>query len=618
MDYKSLIEGLDDEIDKLIEKYGTTPDISSINDKWVHLMFCYGTHYQKHVDDVKILEMITEITTDIMHAKQYHERPIHSHVDGLSLRQGIKTGAKAQRYKNAIVLVGDYNELRGIRGVMNDIHDVDGIHVNFTRKGGPRGLMYTQDQGANLYRLRFTDKDYSNSAMGMTLKRKLVENVDDVSNKRIKPATSDFYVENGYIIFTTDIINILRHAIVPFFVKSENPLRIAVQMTYYNVLASLGLMGEVNKSSASDYKLYNYNDKVFVTGKHKYIQELRKTKKSIPVVRALLKDNDDDILIVHNVDKKNFEKVIGKEISMSNEELPSDMNSLLWRLYPNMTPGLAKPIAPLPDVAPVMRSNIPLTGFTIYDKLDDWYNFRGSVKYQYPWALRCATKNVTVHINNIKLGGIYHVAVKRQSKWTRHLKEIFMSTSNSRILIADYFMKDLYNAIEKNRPYITFLVHEFTATLRHANALFIDPRDKTIVRFEPHGSFSNVYDMRLCDERIRDAMSTNDILKDYRYHSPTSFQQKDGPQIREALFQNKYKKVTKMFGTKERVIEEGGFCVAWSILFQHLAVINMTHDPRYVQQELLGSGLTPNDLATTIRVFQSYLVWLANGYYKDI
>jgi hypothetical protein len=94
---------------------------------------------------------------------------------------------------------------------------------------------------------------------------------------------------------------------------------------------------------------------------------------------------------------------------------------------------------------------------------------------------------------------------------------------------------------------------------------------------------------------------------------PSDFEKQEGPQTKESRHQTMYNKITKKFGNKERVIEAGGFCMAWSILFNHMVHLNDIATMQKIYNDYFD--VDANELATNIRVFQSYLVKLSKEYW---
>lgn len=410
------------------------------------------------------------------------------------------------------------------------------------------------------------------------------------------------------------------------------------QKDYFELSMLMGKEKKKRPFTSRRFKIYVYDNKLYIVGKHKHINKLRKLKKKVPVVRLKLDDNGNDILRFHATDKNKFEKEIGQKIE-STEPLPSHLNSLLFSLYPNLKPDdqkkkKEKVYKTLDDVYDDDIDNIIIlpdedednTNFKSFDSVDsipdDWFEFRGNSQFQVPWCSYVNSDHyidAVAHSHLFKEGGIYYIAVKRPSKWTKHLQDTLVKTDNKRVMINSNFMHQLkLYVLDTNKVFLTFVIHEFSVSSRHANALMINPAKKTIYRMEPHGHNTNTYSSAQCDADIVQAIAGVEELKDFKYYGPRDFQADNGPQAKELWYRDKtlYPKITKKFGSKERLLEAGGFCMAWSIYVLHMYVINLPCNFERLYEYFLHDP-TANELAEVIRRFQGWLVKMAKSYYKD-
>lgn len=672
-DFKPLIDSLEIKIDELIDKYGMTDDIDSLYEEWVELKYCYAVDYRGTEDDDALLDIATGIYNEIINITQFHNRPFVYKMNDLSMNSqpGIAaTGAnEAVRYKQAIIVKGDKDSLIDVFDKMSETHNVKGKHVNFRKFGGPVGLMYGQGQGKNLFRLGLVDKDLSDKALGTIKKRKRKSNDDDSTPapakkiKKVKTYNFTMEMESSSIIFVNpddELYEKLKKNNIPY-TNMFGSAKIDIQ--YYNTLSSLGVIGMMVFNKPDDvvppapapkpetpkpkpkatgpkklndklYKVFLYNYEIYIVGKHRDIQYLRSIKKHpFTPKKKFNNDSELDLLLVNSIDVRPFTNAIGK-LPHTWEAKPMDesLYPLVWELYPSKKPKEKKKKKDLPrleDVlkigpGPKQKSGKPkkldsrIVDFTAHNNIDDWYEFRGNIQWVHPWT-RHAGLNNKVIVNsksNVHQGVIYHIAVKRASNWTKKLHEKFKSTGSNKILFTPSFLDDLKTAQERKVPFMAPLIHEFTVKARHANALYINTEKKVIIRYEPHGYSTSSYDSPICDMRLKQAIDFYEPLRGYRYYGPNDFQEGWGPQANEKE-QTKYKRVTKMFGSKERLIEAGGFCMAFTLYFLELALLNINYDPKKIHNKVIGkkSDVSANQIADRIRIFQSYLVKMSKNFY---
>jgi hypothetical protein len=240
----------------------------------------------------------------------------------------------------------------------------------------------------------------------------------------------------------------------------------------------------------------------------------------------------------------------------------------------------------------------------------DWYHFRGLSYFQVPWMDYIHNAKITNNHVFILNGvpSIYHVAVKRSSKWSSHIIDSKINIGTN-ISITPKFGEFIDNKdFLKYDVVFTFLVHEFSATSRHGNAIIIDNVNKLFIRFEPHGAYSECYDVKQCDINFKEMIKNYVPLSRYSYIGPT-YQNEKGPQTIEEN-QTLYNTVVEKIGSTERTLEAGGFCMAWAILCCQYYNDNSRHGYRY-DEVYKHLNLSTNELATLIRHFQGWLVNLA-------
>lgn len=646
MDIPLIIEKLDNEISKLVDEYGMTPRIESVNEDWVNLMHAYYTDYRGPLDDKAINNIVYEIYHDIVSIRRINERVLSDRMENLNLNRIAVSGANAVRYLNSIVIQGDDDELERIRQYYEQVHGSKGNYVDFTRDGGPKGLSYGQHHGRNLYEHKILDKDMSNKALGIEYPIKKRKRDDEKYISQVKrPALSheyDFYIEDGFIcIIGNSASGKIDDLLIPYTTE-DNVIKVKIE--YYGLLAQNELLGKaiVKPTYPSPaptpvlppapapvpkpkrpfvsrrFKAFTSHKKTVIVGKRKHIDKLRS---SLNIKRRLQSGGADDIdlVVINNKDKKKAARVLKFDITGLEPELPSKYLPLMYKLYPSRKPQEEK--KPRSNEHDNIWSLDDVYGdtwvtFDEHDNIDDFHEFRGNSQYQNPWIfhmLNISDERFGFQTINNHSSSIYYIAVKRQSGWTKFLKSQLQSY-NDKILITPQFTDDVSECIGLGKDFLfTFFTHEFSRDSRHANAIIIDFKNHRIIRFEPHGSFSGCYDQPTCDNYLKDAMKKHTILSQYTYISPSDYEKVDGPQTVEVQQQTKYQKVTKRFGSKERVLEAGGFCLAWTMLFHHMYYLNNTRATKEIYDRFFD--VDANTLATNIRVFQSFLVKKAKEYY---
>lgn len=625
MDIPKILNTLDKEIDYLVDKYGMTDRLESVNEDWTNLMHAYYTDYRGSEDDDDIKQAILEIHHDLLSIRRYNELPLADRMNHLSLNKRIAvSGANAVRYNDFIVLTGKLHELEDIQKRFHEAYGVKGQFRDYRRNGGPVGLMYVQHNGRNLYEFGVVDRDMSDKGLGKKRKRDDRGN-ETVTKKQSRSKSYDFYIEDGHFCIVGDSVRIkdrLGDLLIPYFMDGDV---VKVGLEYNTLLVQNDILNKIitkptkpqpvipKKAPAfGRFKLYQFNGRNLILGKRKYIVKLRdKLGMEKKAVRG--NENAADLVLVND----DVSKLLKLKIKGTEETLPEKYIPLLYHLYPSMKHSRDDLVFSLDDV---MDDSEPWIMFTEHNDITDFHEFRGTGQYQYPWIvdMKARTSNVDTFefLDNVNWSGaIYHIAVKRQSKWTKYMRSA-LEPINDKILSTPAFSDRLMSAIAVGTEYMyTFLIHEFSRDSRHANALVFDIKNQRVIRFEPHGSYSGCYDQQVCDQYIRDAIGQHPLLKNYTYIGPRDYEHYAGPQTIEVHHQTKYETVTKQFGSKTRVIQAGGFCMAWSILFIHMSFLNFKRTPESVYSHFFTG--TANELADYIRIFQSYLVKMSKKYYGD-
>lgn len=425
------------------------------------------------------------------------------------------------------------------------------------------------------------------------------------------------------------VINLTQQKVVQKFINIDfNTVeKTPLPEKYYPLLYKNYPALVVNTSSKIKLNVYTYDNHIIFFGKRKDIDKIRPIFSSLRKANVDSEDGNDLLLITTTAQKKNIEKRIKRDIdTMNKSPLPERYYSLLYTLYPSLKPkndelslDFVMEDFPVPDNDNMTM--VPFKEFKYDGDMTDWYHFRGIRTYQSPWTRHMASiaknniSSTAIYNPESFTDGIFHVDVKRKSSWIRLLENKCTKLYDG-IFLPEEFRSFIIRNLHTTQ-YIAFtLAHEFSANSRHANAMIIDTVNKNIVRFEPHGRSTPCYDMELCDRRLINAFKVTDELKGYKYISPIAYQSIDGPQSNETV-QKKYARIYMEFGSKTRLAEASGFCLAWTMLFQYYWVTNGPLGYTHVD---IKKHLTKHsdELATIIRQFQAWVVTLSKKYYDKL
>ena len=147
---------------------------------------------------------------------------------------------------------------------------------------------------------------------------------------------------------------------------------------------------------------------------------------------------------------------------------------------------------------------------------------------------------------------------------------------------------------------ILYLIIIIGASSSHANTVVIDRKRKLVIRFEPHGGYSNAYNFHGVDICFKDVVKT---MPGYKYMSPKDYQAAEGPQNKERLNTN-WAKVVDKAGRRR---EAAGFCCAYSMLFaKAYALAGSKYGPEAIADFMTNP--TPNEIAEYIRHFMTWIM----------
>jgi ankyrin repeat protein len=123
-----------------------------------------------------------------------------------------------------------------------------------------------------------------------------------------------------------------------------------------------------------------------------------------------------------------------------------------------------------------------------------------------------------------------------------------------------YLVENFYEKITKCKNNSQFIIIPLGIEMEngsHANYIIYDIKNKTVERFEPHGSSSPSglnYNPAILDELLESRFKTID--KDITYYAPSDYELKIGFQMMDIFEHN-----------KKKIGDPGGFCALWAIWY---------------------------------------------------
>ena len=178
-------------------------------------------------------------------------------------------------------------------------------------------------------------------------------------------------------------------------------------------------------------------------------------------------------------------------------------------------------------------------------------------------------------------------------------------TNTGGVKIQKWGLKSILKCLENKRLAIVVLNLKGRGG-QHANAIIFDKKYKTITRFEPHGSESN---LRMIDNNVLDRSFDKWLLKNqklfdgWEYNPPLHWCPKKGPQAIESELKSKKKG------------EISGYCEAWALMFLHLRILNPDHSNEQIVEYMLGKK-NPSEMKQMIRDYAGFIAEHANPYVK--
>lgn len=238
-----------------------------------------------------------------------------------------------------------------------------------------------------------------------------------------------------------------------------------------------------------------------------------------------------------------------------------------------------------------------LTDFFQNDKAN-YEKFRGSFTMEWGWLMwlqqRYGKKLVCAWEGTRGQGGIFY-------SWTgtkRHHRGI---------TIEPWFLDHLKECLDTKSRFVVGILSMKVKRGYHANAFIFDLKNRIVSRFEPNGGqaigYYNHKEVNQTLDMFFKSKATINKIGVWKYESPSDFCPV-GPQVKAAKHQYE-KKVGKVYG-KQVVIEAGGFCAAWSLMFIHYKLLNPDRNDQDIIQWLLG--LSSEKLSNMVREYAAFVV----------
>jgi len=174
------------------------------------------------------------------------------------------------------------------------------------------------------------------------------------------------------------------------------------------------------------------------------------------------------------------------------------------------------------------------------------------------------------------------------------------------IIIQPWFLNSIKNCLNKTDRFVIGILALKVKGGHHANALIFDKKNNTLSRFEPHGSNTKAYNYKHADESMKAFLNRKDLINKigkWHYLSST-IACPTGPQTKEGRHYYQ-KKMGKVFGRKV-VIEAGGFCAAWSLIFIHYKLLNPDVNDEDIIEYMLN--MSAEELSVMIREYVAFIV----------
>ena len=238
-----------------------------------------------------------------------------------------------------------------------------------------------------------------------------------------------------------------------------------------------------------------------------------------------------------------------------------------------------------------------LTEFFQKDK-SNYEKFRGSYTIQWGWLMWLQKKYgndlVCVWEGTRGQGGIFY-------SWTK------TKYYNRGMNVEPWFLPHLKKCIDTNSRLVVGILGLKVKMGYHANAFIFDLKNRVVSRFEPNGGQkTSMYNYKELNDQLTKYFNSKlvvDVIGNWKYKSPSDFCPV-GPQAKAGLHYYE-KKVGKVFG-KRAIVEAGGFCAAWSLMFIHYKLLNLDASDQEIIKWLLT--LSEEKLSNMVREYSAFIV----------
>ena len=143
----------------------------------------------------------------------------------------------------------------------------------------------------------------------------------------------------------------------------------------------------------------------------------------------------------------------------------------------------------------------------------------------------------------------------------------------------------------------------------HANYIIYDIKNKTVERFEPHGSATPPglnYDPKILDELLESRFKTID--ENIKYYAPSDYEPKIGFQLMD-IFEN----------NKKKIGDPGGFCALWAIWYVDMKLRYRDLNCVELMEVLIRSIKTQNvSVKNMIRNYAKNIIELRDNLLKNV
>lgn len=243
----------------------------------------------------------------------------------------------------------------------------------------------------------------------------------------------------------------------------------------------------------------------------------------------------------------------------------------------------------------------------------NYHIFRGIVDNK-----RLLQKHIELNIQNSSffnpssygINGLMYFQSKASALSKEYFDDAGMKNSRKHVIVYGKYNEFVMKAMEKKRRFIMcFISLIITRTSAHSNLIVLDTKYMNMYRFEPHGSVTNCYKVKKLDDELTEVCKGDSILGNFTYKKSIDWQVEVGVQRLEKL-QTQFGYIQRLVFGKMRLVESGGYCVAWVSLF---AILVSSHQDENLEEIYARFSTDPNELASLVRGYMSRVVSGAIG-----